>query len=66
MNPPLEATHLRDTLWCVRPEGRCGTCGWIDGRAWTAQFVRATSAEDAIRKASTFIIYGRNNAPLQA
>lgn len=35
----LEATHLRDRRWCVRPVGRCGTCGWVQGRGWDAVFV---------------------------
>jgi hypothetical protein len=24
-----EATHLRDNLYAVRPEGQLGTCGWF-------------------------------------
>jgi hypothetical protein len=45
----LEATQLRDGKWCVRPEGQLGTCGWSP-KAWTAVFVKAVSAEAAIRK----------------
>lgn len=47
----LEATHLRDRRWCVRPVGRCGTCGWVQGRGWDAVFVNAASARVAIDKA---------------
>jgi hypothetical protein len=47
----LEATHLRDNLYAVRPVGRLGTCGWIVGYAWTVCYVRAKSANEAVRKA---------------
>lgn len=46
----LEATELRDRTWCVRPEGQLGTCGWYP-RPWTAVFVKANSANEAIKKA---------------
>ena len=45
----LDAVRLRNGEWCVRPQGQLGTCGWHP-KAWTAQFVRAASAEAAIRK----------------
>lgn len=41
----MEAVHLRDNL------GALGTCGWMGGRAWTVQYIRARSAEEALRKA---------------
>lgn len=44
----LEAIRLRNE-WCVRPEGQLGTCGWFP-KAWTARFVKARSAEEAVRK----------------
>ncbi len=47
----LEATHLRDNRWCVRPKGQLGTCGYHP-RAWTACFVTARSAREAIAKAA--------------
>lgn len=51
----LEATHLRDRSWAVRPLGCCGTCGWVRGRAWSVIYVKATSAGEAINKARTQI-----------
>jgi hypothetical protein len=45
----LEAVQLRNGEWCVRPQGQLGTCGWHP-KAWTAQFVRAASADAAVRK----------------
>ena len=48
----LEAMKLRSGRWIVRPEGRLGTCGWIDGIPWTAQFVTARTAAEAIHKAA--------------
>jgi len=47
----MEAVYLRDNLWAVRPKGALGTCGWINGIAWTVQYIRAKSAEEALRKA---------------
>lgn len=32
-----EITQLRNSF-CVRPEGMLGTCGWIDGKPWQAEF----------------------------
>jgi hypothetical protein len=46
----LEATHLRGNLWAVKPENQLGTCGWYP-RPWTVQYIRARSAEEAVRKA---------------
>lgn len=67
MNRKLEATPLRGNLWAVRPEGRLGTCGWIDGYGWTVQYVRARDASDAVANASPEIIFGRKrHATLQA
>ena len=50
MNCEMEATHLRDNRWAVRPKGQLGTCGWHP-YAWTVIFVTARNAEQAIRKA---------------
>lgn len=47
----LEATHLREDLYAVRPQGALGTCGWAP-EPWTVQYVRARSAEEALRKAT--------------
>lgn len=47
----LEATHLRENRWAVRPIGALGTCGWIDGKPWNVIYVNASNAEAAIRKA---------------
>jgi hypothetical protein len=46
----LEATHLRDNLWAVRPEGQLGTCGWSP-QPWTVVYVKARTAAEAISKA---------------
>lgn len=50
----LEATHLRGTLWAVRPAGRLGTCGFYP-YAWTVQYVRARTAAHAIARARSAI-----------
>lgn len=52
---PLEATHLRQNLWCVRPAGSLGTCGFHPV-PWTTQIIRAKSAEAAIRAAKPVLI----------
>jgi len=44
----LEAEFLRDKRWAVRPKGALGTCGWIDGKAWSVRFVTASCAEHAV------------------
>lgn len=49
----LEATHLRDNRWAVRPFGQLGTCGFYP-KAWTVAYVTARDAESAVRKASKF------------
>jgi hypothetical protein len=51
----LEATRVYGTRYAVRPEGRLGTCGWVDGKAWVVIYVDATSEEAAIRKARTIL-----------
>lgn len=43
----LEATHLRDNRYAVRPKGALGTCGWINGKAWQVVYVRARNAAEA-------------------
>jgi hypothetical protein len=45
----MEATHLRDNRWAVRPTGQLGTCGWYP-KPWTVFYCTARNAEDAIRK----------------
>ena len=47
----LEATYLRNGEYAVRPHGALGTCGWINGCAWTVVYVKARTASDAIRLA---------------
>ena len=47
----LEATHLRDRRYAVRPKGCLGTCGWHNGIAWQVVFVNARSEQEAISKA---------------
>jgi hypothetical protein len=46
----LEATHLRDNRWAVRPVGQLGTMGWFP-KAWTVIYVTARTADEAIQKA---------------
>ncbi len=50
----LEAELLRSRRWVVRPKGQLGTCGFYPC-AWTAQFVTASTAEEALRKASRHV-----------
>lgn len=46
----LEATHLRDNLYAVRPKGQLGTCGFHPF-PWTVKYVRARNCEEAVNKA---------------
>jgi hypothetical protein len=46
----LEATHLRDDRWAVRPQGQLGTCGWSPA-PWSVTYVRARNAKAAVLKA---------------
>lgn len=46
----LEATHLRGREYAVRPAGQLGTCGFSPC-PWTVQYVRASSAVEAVCKA---------------
>lgn len=46
----MEATHLRDNRWAVRPAGQLGTCGFHP-QPWTVIYVTASSAIEALRKA---------------
>ena len=50
---PLELTveKLKPGHYAVRPQGALGTCGWIDGVAWSVQFIDAPNAAAALRKA---------------
>lgn len=57
MTVTLEATHLRDNRYAIRPFERLGTCGWLaDGRAWQVAYVKARNASEAIRKAAGKVI----------
>lgn len=47
----FEATHLRNSLWAVRPEGQLGTCGFYP-EPWTVHYVSAPTAEQALAKAA--------------
>lgn len=46
-----EAEQLRNG-WLVRPEGQLGTIGWHP-EPWEALFVKARTADEALRKART-------------
>lgn len=50
MDVKLEATHIRDRLWAVRPEGQLGTCGWTP-EPWTVLYVHASTASVAVQRA---------------
>jgi|APCry1669188970_1035186.scaffolds.fasta_scaffold26303_3 hypothetical protein len=47
----MEAIRLRE-VWAVLPEGRMGTCGWSDGEFWEVVYVKASSPNEALRKAA--------------
>lgn len=49
----LEATHLRENKWAVRPAGQLGTCGFHP-EPWTVIYVKAASAGAAIAKAEHY------------
>lgn len=53
----LEATHLRDNRYAVRPKGCLGTCGWISYKdasiPWTVIYVNARNETEALRKAES-------------
>ena len=56
LNPELEAIALLEhtpskACWCIRPKGCLGTCGWINGKAWKAVYIKAKTPEKAILKA---------------
>lgn len=51
----LEAMHLRGRLYAVRPEGQLGSCGFSPV-PWTVQFIKANSAEEAVRRARPILI----------
>lgn len=50
----LEATHLRGSLWVVRPKNQLGTCGFHPA-PWYAQFITAYSSENAINKTAHLV-----------
>lgn len=54
MNSPFTyaATQLRGASYIVRPVDCLGTCGWIDGKPWTAQYVNAANEARALVKAA--------------
>jgi hypothetical protein len=45
-----EATHLRGNRYAVRPAGALGTCGRINGEAWTVTYINARNPADAMLK----------------
>ena len=52
MKKQLEATEIRPSEYAVRPKGALGTHGWIKGKPWQVQYIKANSAEQAIKKAA--------------
>jgi hypothetical protein len=37
----LEWVAMRlGNVWIIRPKDRLGTCGWVNGVPWVAQFVK--------------------------
>ena len=55
----LEAVHLRNNRYAVRPRGQLGTCGFWP-QAWTVVYVTARSESEAVRKAQ--VIESRSTA----
>lgn len=55
-----EATPLRDGLWAVRPEGKCGTCGFHPA-SWTVIYVMARNEADALNRAEAKAFRFRRN-----
>lgn len=51
----VEATHLRDNRWAVRPAGACGTMGWTPYH-WDVVYVSAPNTSAAIQKAAREVI----------
>lgn len=54
----LEATYLRDHRYdlrdhryAVRPKGRLGTHGFINGKGWEVIYVTARTPQEAVKKA---------------
>lgn len=60
MQIELEADHLRDSRYAVRPKGQLGTCGWHPV-PWTVAYVNARSEADAVKKARALSAAQRGN-----
>lgn len=43
-------TEIRKGRFAIRPMGALGTCGWIDGKAWSVVYINARSAGQAMLK----------------
>jgi len=54
----MEATWLRGREYAVRPAGQLGTCGFYPC-PWTVQYVKASSAADAVMKAKPVLMVDR-------
>ena len=52
MKKQLEATEIRHSEYAVRPKGALGTHGWIKGKPWQVQYIKADSAKQAIEMAA--------------
>ena len=52
MKKQLEAVEIGPRKYVVRPKGALGTHGWIKGKPWQVQYIKADSAEQAIEKAA--------------
>ena len=52
MKKQLEATKINPGKYAVRPKGTLGTHGWIKGKPWQVQNIKADSAEQAIELAA--------------
>ena len=46
----MEAAYIGANCYAIRPAGALGTCGWINGEAWTVVYITAKSAPAAMLK----------------
>lgn len=65
MKKQMEATQISPGQYAVRPKGALGTHGWIKGKPWQVQYIKATSAEQAIEKAALELKHDRIHQTLE-
>lgn len=62
MRIELEAVHLRDNRYAVRPKNQLGACGWHPC-AWSVQYINARSAAEALKKAKPLYVWQEPKGP---